>query len=127
MSLDETSLYERIGGQPAVVKLVDDFYRRVCDDPELAPFFEHASLEKLVRMQHEFFAAALGGPIDYSGIDLAKAHHGRGIMRQQFGLFVEHLLDTLKDQGIPESEATEVIQRIATYESEVTGDGSEDG
>ena len=127
MPEEESSLYDRIGGREAVQKLVDEFYGRVCDDPELAPFFGHASLEKLMRMQHEFFSAALGGPIDYSGMDLTKAHHGRGIQRQHFGRFVEHLLSTLQSQGVEEAAAGEIIQRIATYEGDVTGDSYEDG
>jgi hemoglobin len=121
------SLFERIGGQTAITGLVDDFYRRVCDDPDLAPFFEHASMEKLVRMQNEFFCAALGGPIEYSGPDLAHAHHGRGIGRIQFGQFVEHLLGTLQSRGISDQDAKDIIQSINTYEEEITSDASEDG
>lgn len=127
MPEEESTLYERIGGREAVQRLVDDFYRRVCDDSELAPFFGHASMEKLIRMQREFFCAALGGPIAYSGMDLTKAHHGRGIQRAHFGRFVEHLLDLLAEHGVGEKEAAEIIQCISTYEGEITGDSSEDG
>ena len=127
MSDQTESLFDRIGGQTAVSELVDDFYRRVCDDPDLAPFFENASIEKLVRMQNEFFCAALGGPIEYSGPDLAHVHHGRGIGRIQFGRFVEHLLGTLQSRGISDADATEIIRSINTYEEEITSDASEDG
>lgn len=127
MSEQTESLFDRIGGQAAVAELVDDFYRRVCDDPDLAPFFKHASMEKLVRMQNEFFCAALGGPIDYSGVDLAHSHHGRGIGRIQFGRFVEHLLGTLQSKGVRDADARDIISRIATYEEEITSDASEDG
>lgn len=127
MSEQKASLFDRIGGQTAVAELVDDFYGRVCEDSDLAPFFQHASIEKLIRMQNEFFCAALGGPIDYSGVDLAHAHHGRGIGRIQFGRFVEHLLGTLQSRGINDADAREIISRIATYEEEITSDTSEDG
>ena len=36
---DEISLYEAIGGRPALVAAVDLFYRRILADPELSPFF----------------------------------------------------------------------------------------
>lgn len=127
MSEQTPSLFDRIGGQSTVAELVDDFYRRVCDDPDLAPFFEHASMEKLVRMQNEFFCAALGGPINYSGIDLAHAHHGRGVGRVQFGRFVEHLLGALQSRGISDEDAKNIIRRIDTYEEEITTDASEGG
>ena len=32
----EVSIYESIGGEPALVAVVDDFYVRVLDDPQLA-------------------------------------------------------------------------------------------
>ena len=127
MSDQTKSLFDRIGGQTAVTELVDDFYRRVCDDPDLAPYFEHASMEKLVRMQNEFFCAALGGPIQYSGPDLARAHHGRGIGRIQFSRFVEHLLGTLQSRGISDPDARDIIRSINTYEEEITSDASEGG
>jgi hemoglobin len=34
----EVSIYEAIGGEPALVAVVDDFYVRVLADPELSGF-----------------------------------------------------------------------------------------
>jgi len=34
-----TSIYDAIGGEPALVAVVDDFYLRVTGDPELTRFF----------------------------------------------------------------------------------------
>ena len=78
-------------------------------------------------MQNEFFCAALGGPINFSGIDLAHAHHGRGIGRAHFGKFVEHLLGSLQSRGISDQDANDVIRRIDTYEEDITSDASENG
>ena len=33
------SLYERLGGPRAIFAAVEEFYVRVLDDPQLAPFF----------------------------------------------------------------------------------------
>lgn len=118
---EKPSLYERIGGEEGVENLVIDFYVRVMKDPELAPFFRHTSIEKLHKMQHEFFCAALGGPITYTGEPIAKAHHGRGITARHFTRFVTHLLDTLEDMGISNGEAGELINRVNQYVNEVTG------
>ena len=62
MTAADVSVYELIGGEPALVAVVDDFYERVLGDPQLAPFFAGAHLPKLKGRQVEFFAAALGGP-----------------------------------------------------------------
>lgn len=114
-------LYEKVGGAPGVEALVEAFYVRVLADPELAPFFHDVSLERLHRMQADFFSRALGGPVVYSGRPLAHVHHGRGITRHHFALFVGHLLETLKDCGCDQAETDEVIAHINTYANEITG------
>ena len=125
--MPEQSLFERIGGEDAVEALVQAFYRRVLSDPELGPFFEHTSVEKLHRMQREFFAAALDGPVQYTGRSMSEIHAGRGIRTRHLARFVEHLVATLRDQGIGESDAYDIISRINTYADEITGTTTVDG
>jgi hemoglobin len=115
------SLFERMGGEPAVTSLVRSFYDKVLADPELKPFFEHASMDRLYAMQYEFFAAALDGPVNYSGYSIAKAHFGRGIGKWQLSRFVDHLLETLKDRHLSEDDIAYLISRVNTYSDEVTG------
>lgn len=121
--MTERSLYDRIGGEAAIAAMVDEFYDRVLADPELAPFFERTPMDKLRRMQREFFSAALGGPVRYTGKPLSHAHHGHGIERPHFARFVEHLLDTLQAHGVSENESREIIARINTYADEIVGGG----
>jgi len=66
MQYTPTTPFERVGGEQGVKDLVRAFYDRVLVDPELAPFFEDSAIERLLAMQSEFFAAALGGPVKYS-------------------------------------------------------------
>ena len=96
------TLFDRIGGEPAVRRLVDEFYGRVMRDPELALFFVHTPMNRLARMQYEFFAAALDGPLVYGGKTLSFAHEGRGITRDHFGRFITQLLETLKGFDLDE-------------------------
>lgn len=126
---DETrTLYDRIGGADAVARLIDQFYARVLSDPELRPFFEQTSVEKLTQMQREFFAAALDGPVERSDMDLAHIHQGRGITRPDFTRFVNHLIAVLKTEDMIESnDATEIVDRISTYVDEITGEAGASG
>jgi hemoglobin len=59
------SLYTEIGGQETIDKLVDAFYPRVYDDPELRPLFE-GDMEEIKRKQKMFLPQFLGGPALYS-------------------------------------------------------------
>lgn len=119
---EDASLYERIGGEPTVRKLVDTLYDRVMADEVLAPFFEHSSVEGIRRMQREFLAAALGGPIVYAGRTLREAHSGRGITREHFSRFIDHLMAALKAHDLSDQDAYDVISRLNTSVDAVVGD-----
>jgi hemoglobin len=116
------TLFARIGGEQTIAELIDDFYDRVLADPELKPFFKTTSMGKLRRMQHEFFSVALDGPITYTGRPLSYVHHGRGITKHHFALYVGHLIDTLRDHRITDQDVQDIIGRISTYADEITGD-----
>lgn len=121
MSTSSPSLYDRLGGADLVTALVPALYDRVLKDPDLAPFFTHAALDKLQAMQREFISMALGGPIEYTGRPLGHVHHARGINRLHLAKFAGHLLDALKAQGVSDAEADEVIARINASSNEIVG------
>ncbi|MBL8870485.1 MAG: group 1 truncated hemoglobin [Planctomycetaceae bacterium] len=127
MTEPKPSLYERIGGADGIVRAVSKFYNLVLADPELAPFFQHTPVDRLLNMQQEFFSSALDGPIRYTGRSLVEAHHGRGIEMGHFSRFVQHLLTTLKDFHLTDHEIDEIIARISTQANKVTEDANVDG
>lgn len=55
------SLYDRLGGPPAVKAAVEEFYKRLLDDESLAFFFDETKLVKLKMHQLEFFKLAFTG------------------------------------------------------------------
>lgn len=59
------TIYEEIGGQETIDKLVNAFYPRVYADPELRPLFE-GDMEEIKRKQRMFLPQFLGGPALYS-------------------------------------------------------------
>lgn len=117
----EPTLYERVGGAAGIEQLVLAVYVKVLADPELGHFFRGTSMEKLHSMQREFFAMALGGPVEYSGRSISHAHHGRGITMGHFARFTGHLIETLKDIGICQEDTDAVIARVEVFANEVTG------
>ena len=121
MTSDAPSLFDRIGGAPAVEQLLAAFYTRMLDDPELAPFFENTSMEQLQKLQRAFFATALGGPSPYEGPPLREVHRGMGINLRHLARFVDHLLAVLRERGIGRRDAVAIIDRISAHADEITG------
>lgn len=129
MSNGPDTLFERVGGAAGVSEMIDAFYAEVLADSELRPFFENTSVETLKRMQQDFFAAALDGPMKTGGTDLAKIHQGLGITRRHLTLFVNHLISVLDQRdAINRRDAMDIVFRIATYSDQVIGEsGGADG
>jgi len=78
-------------------------------------------MNKIRRMQREFFSAALDGPTAYTGKPLGHVHHGRGITKHHFAVYVGHLVQALEERGINEQDVQDIIGRINTYADEITG------
>ncbi len=127
MSETKPSLYEQIGGEAGIASMVDDFYERVLADPELEPFFKHVPMDRLNRMQREFFSAATGGPAEFTGKPLSHVHQNIGITIRHFQRFTEHLIETLEERDIDEKEILDLISRVNVYADEITGSSSVDG
>ncbi|MGB6221335.1 group I truncated hemoglobin [Haloferula sp.] len=131
MAEDKHNLYERIGGEEGIEKLVTAFYERVLAESDLAPFFEHAPMDRLKTMQKEFFSEALGGPLFFSGRSLRQVHAGKGIQKEHLRRFVEILLTTLEEEmddfGLTRQDVDQIYSRIAIEADRLTDDVTESG
>ncbi|GAA0348477.1 group 1 truncated hemoglobin [Actinoallomurus spadix] len=119
MSTTEQSIYDRIGGEEALVAVVDDFYVRVLADPKLESFFAGVSMPRLKGRQVEFFGAALGGPQVYSDAPMRAVHQGRGIEQEHFDLVAGHLTDALTAAGVPAELVGQIIGVVATLAPDI--------
>ncbi|UGT44399.1 group 1 truncated hemoglobin [Nocardia yamanashiensis] len=114
-----TSIYDQIGGHPALTAVVDDFYRRVLAEPDLAAYFARTDLPRMKRLQVEFFAAVLGGPIAYTGLPLHRVHHTRGITRDHFERTATHLGDALDAAGVRPDMRARVLTVVAALSGNI--------
>jgi hemoglobin len=105
---ESSSLFARLGGDGAVKAVVDRFYQRVIDDPDLAAYFAGVELSVLRRHQVAFISQATGGPADYDGLEMKAAHERLSVTGPAFDRVVEHLVATLQEKGIPPGEIEEV-------------------
>ena len=79
------SLYEKVGGEEAISKVVDYFYSElVLKDATVNQFFQNTDMEKQRSHQSKFISFALGGPKQYTGKSMAKAHEGMNLQPEHF-------------------------------------------
>ncbi len=106
-----SSLFERLGGAPAMQAAVDDFYRRILTDDRVAKFFEGVDMDAQIAKQRSFLTFVTGGPAEYSGQDLRQAHKhlvDGGLADEHVDAVVEHLTATLESLGVGQAEVQEV-------------------
>lgn len=115
----QDSLYERLGGEAAVMAAVDLFYEKVLADPVTAPFFRALDMSAQTRKQVSFMSWAFGGPEQYRGRDLRAAHRHLGLNDAHFDAIARHLRATLEELGVAPGLVDESIAIVASTRAEV--------
>jgi hemoglobin len=108
-----TTILAELGGQSGVAATVDDLYRRLLHDPEVAPYFTGVDLDRLRAHMTDFLVAVIDGPDHYSGRELAVAHGHLLITDAAFDATASHLLDALEDRSVRPALLDTVLDRIA--------------
>lgn len=118
------SLYQRLGGEAAIIAAVDLFYEKVTADELTKPFFAELDMEMQSRKQVAFMAWAFGGPEEWKGRPL-KAAHARlvknGLSDVHFDAVARHLDATLRELGIEEALIGEVMTIVGSTREQVLG------
>jgi hemoglobin len=115
----QKSLYERLGGRPAIVAVVDDFVGNVAKDRRINGYFAKADVPRLKARLVEQICQGTGGPCSYSGRDMRSAHAGMGIRTADFNALVGDLGKTLKKFKVPKKEQGELVAILAPMKRDI--------
>lgn len=118
------SLFDRIGGEGAVNAAVDIFYRKVLSDDSISRFFENTDMDDQIAKQKSFLTMAFGGPNEYTGADMRKAHAPlveKGLNEAHFVAVAGHLQATLEELGVAEDLIGEVMTIAGSTHDDVLG------
>lgn len=136
------ALFDRLGGEEGIAKIVDDFLPRVLQDPRVnwqrkgmkkggfslhrndpvgwSPTAENVALLKKHFVQ--FFVLATGGPAHYEGKDMKAAHASMHIANAEFDAAVGDLKASLDRLQIPNKEQKELLAITESTRPQVVGE-----
>ena len=113
------SLYDRLGGRPAITAVVDDFVANVAADHRINRFFANANIGRLKARLVEQICQGTGGPCVYTGGDMRSVHAGMGIRSQDFNALVQDLGKTLNKFKVPPREQRELVAILGPMKKDI--------
>jgi len=117
----EKILFERLGGMPAIEGVIDELLKNVMADPRINARFKNTDAPSFRQKLIDQVCQATGGPCTYTGKDMATAHQGMKIKKEEFDALVEDLGKALDSKGVPQKEKDELLSKLAPMEKDIVG------
>jgi hemoglobin len=115
----DDSLYQQLGGQAALVTLMDDFMTRLLADKRMGPYFKDVDHKHVKAQLVAQFCEVSGGPCKLKGPDMKKAHAGFDVTKGDFNALVEVLQQSMDAQGIGFGTQNKLLARLAPMHREI--------
>ena len=119
------SLYDELGGEPALRAILVDLYDRLFVDPMIGFFFEGKDKAALVEHQLQFTARFLGGPSRYEGKSMPDAHAKLPLLGAHFDRRHHLLRQVLAAHAAPVGVAEEWLRVDQSLRTAVLKSGEE--
>ena len=119
MAMERKSLYDRLGGKPAITAVVDDFIGNVAGDTRINKRFATADIPRLKTMLVNQICQASGGPCTYTGASMKDAHKGMKITDAEFNALVEDLVKSLDKFKVGAQEKNDLLGALGGMKPDI--------
>ncbi len=119
-----TSLYDRLGGLPAISAVVDDFMGNIAADERVNAKFAGADLTGLRQKLIDLVCQASGGPCTYKGLSMKAAHQGMNLRDQDFDALGSDLQASLVKFKVPAREQGELLSVVGSLRPQIVNNGA---
>lgn len=117
------SLFERLGGAPAITAVVDSFVNTTAVNPKVNFFrdgkYKGINVPHLKQQVTAFMIQVTGGPSEYKGRDMKTTHKGMKITADEFGAIAGDLAATLDKFKVPKAEKDELMAIAASTQKDI--------
>src|SRR5262245_5434533 len=113
-----TTLWDRLGGEKGVSKVVDDYVAAAAKDPKVnfdrdGKFkLDDKAVADLKKKLVEFVSSATNGPLKYTGKSMKDVHKGMGITDAQFDANAAHFKKALESNGVKQEDVDAVMKAV---------------
>ncbi len=115
------SLYERLGGDEGLTRIVKDTIALHHENPDIAHYFADVDDDVLVEHVVAFFAAGTGGPANYQGRDMTTTHASMNMSDADYDSAVADVLKAVEANSVDAESTAEVAAILESLRPGVMG------
>jgi hemoglobin len=121
----KTTLWDRLGGEANVRKVVDDFTKAAAADPKVNITrdgkykLDEQAVQDLEKHLVDFVSSATGGPLPYAGKSMKEVHKGMGITNAEYDAAGGHLKKALEQNGAKADDVAEVMKAVENLRKDI--------
>ena len=125
-TVEERSLYERLGKAEGIANLVDDVVEEHMNNPKVSarflPYKERPEyLAQIKKHTADFFCAGSGGPEQYTGRDMPTTHRGMNINEAEYMHVMDDILNVLDKHQKDEQTKKDVLAILYSLKDQIIG------
>ena len=113
------ALFDDVGGQPGIDRIVDNATARFLADARVSGTFDNTNMVRFKTMLSAQLCQLTGGPCTYRGHDMEAVHRGLAVSRSMFNALAEDLQDAMEDVGVAYHTQNRVIALLAPMQRDV--------
>ena len=113
------ALYQQLGAQAGITRIVNGFVQELQNDPETAEFFKKTKMPRFKEKLAEQLCHVSGGPCTYTGDTMQQSHEHLRIQPRHFNKTVEHLMRAMDNAGITTPVQNQLLARLAPLHRDI--------
>ena len=113
------TLYQQLGGQPAITAVVDRMVDNIGHDRRIRRYFAHANIPQLKAALVDQVCQATGGPCVYKGPPMRVVHHGMRITNRAFNALVEDLVRAMDSLNVPKPLQQQLLAILGPLKADI--------
>ncbi|MFD2231317.1 group I truncated hemoglobin [Alkalimarinus sediminis] len=113
------TLFNRIGGQPVLEKLVNNLVKNIGQDDVIFHFFADSNVTRFKDNLYIHLCSVADGPCHYGGDSMVDIHTGMNIREGDFNHLVELMITAMESSGIAYPLQNELLSRLVPLRNEI--------
>lgn len=118
-TMQQRTLYDRLGGMPGITAFVDDAAARLAADPRINKKLAKTNVPRLRLHLIEQLCMVTGGPCVYTGRSMKRTHQHMAVTEGEWNATVEDLVATMNHLNIGQQEQTDLLNLLGSLKSQI--------